>query len=185
MDSDIDYALQVVTNRLPAAGIDCLMIGGHAVNHYGVIRATQDIDFMIAAPDSQRVRQQMYDAGFTNIAEHESVMFFNRPDSPLRVDFLTVDADTMAKLMENAVKVHYAGSLHVWVPRLHDLLAMKLFALTTGGPKRKDKDFGDIVHLVLENGVDPDAELHELSRTFGSEAAYAELRERIEALRHA
>jgi len=23
------------------------MIGGHAVNHYGVIRATQDIDFIV------------------------------------------------------------------------------------------------------------------------------------------
>ncbi len=48
----IDLVLDVVMHRMPQAGIACIMIGGHAVNHYGVIRATQDIDFMIASPQA-------------------------------------------------------------------------------------------------------------------------------------
>ena len=48
----MDTVFEVVARRLPKVGLDCLMIGGHAVNHYGVIRATQDIDFMIAATDA-------------------------------------------------------------------------------------------------------------------------------------
>ncbi len=185
MDFDIDAVLEVVASQCPQAGVAFIMIGGHAVNHYGVIRATQDIDFMVAATDSETVRQIMRDAGFVNIAEHESVIFFNRPDSPLRVDFLKVDRETMNKLMEHAVEVEYAASQHVWVPQLRDLLAMKLFALTAGGEKRKFKDFGDIVHLVIENGIDVETELYNLCCEFGTAAIFAELRERIEVLRHA
>jgi hypothetical protein len=73
MRSDINTVLNVVTHRLPEAGIPCIMIGGHAVNHYGVIRATQDIDFMIAASASDAVKRIMRDAGFTNMAVHETV----------------------------------------------------------------------------------------------------------------
>ncbi len=185
MVMDVSTVLNVVTHRLPEAGIPCIMIGGHAVNHYGVIRATQDIDFMIAASAADAVRRIMRDAGFTNNSVHETVMFFNQPDSPLRVDFLKVDPGTMETLMANAVKASYAGSDAVLVPRLHDLLAMKLFALTTGGPKRKDKDFGDIVNLVIENNIDVDADLRALSQEFGTDAIFDELRARIQELCHA
>lgn len=185
MASEIDSVMDIVTHRLPQAGIACLMIGGHAVNHYGVIRATQDIDFMIAAPDAESVQEIMRNAGFTNIAVHETVMFFSQPDSPLRVDFLKVDPETMATLLANAVSVSYAGADAVRVPRLQDLLAMKIFSLTTGGVKRKDRDSSDIVNLVIENRVDVDTDLRTLSREFGSDAVFQELKARIEELRHA
>lgn len=185
MKTDIHTVLSVVTHRLPDAGIPFVMIGGHAVNHYGVVRATQDIDFMIAASAADAVRHIMRDAGFTNISVHETVMFFNHPDSPLRVDFLKVDAETMEKLLANAVKASYAGTDDVFVPQLNDLLAMKLFALATGGPKRKHKDFGDIVNLVIENAVGIENELLPLCEQFGTDLIYAELRTRIEELRYA
>ncbi len=41
---------------------------------------------------------------WSNVMRHETVMFFNQPDSPLRVDFLNVDQETMQELMANAVK---------------------------------------------------------------------------------
>ncbi|MDA0991299.1 MAG: nucleotidyl transferase AbiEii/AbiGii toxin family protein [Verrucomicrobia bacterium] len=184
MATDIDFVIDVVMRQIPEAGIPCVMIGGHAVNHYGVIRATQDIDFMIAAPAADEVKRIMLASGFTNITVHETVMFFNQPGSPLRVDFLKVDQETMQKLMANAVKACYAGTEDVWVPRLHDLLAMKLFALATGGPKRRTKDFDDIVNLVIENGVDVENELRALSQEYGTDAHYSELRTRIEELGH-
>ena len=185
MESEFDRIMDVVTRQLPADGIPCLMIGGHAVNHYGVMRATQDIDFMIAASDADAVRHIMRNAGFTNLAVHETVMFFNRPGSPLRVDFLKVEQGTLRKLLEHAVTTTYAGSGYVRVPQLKDLMAMKLFALTTGGPKRMDKDFSDIVHLAIENQVDVETDLKPLCHAFGTEAIYAALRVRIEELRHA
>ena len=185
MESEITHILNVITTLLPQAGIPCIMIGGHAVNHYGVTRATQDIDFMIPITNAQSVRQIMHDAGFTNISEHETVLFVNQPDSLIRVDFLKVDPKTMQKLIANAVKISYLGSTDILVPQLHDLLAMKLFALATGGPKRKGKDFGDIANLVIENNVDVETDLCSLSRQFATDAIFKELHQHIEELRHA
>ena len=140
---------------------------------------------MIPITNAQSVRQIMHDAGFTNISEHETVLFVNQPDSRLRVDFLKVDPQTMHKLITNAVTVSYLGSADILVPQLHDLLAMKLFALATGDPKRKGKDFGDIANLVIENNVDVETDLCSLSRQFATDDIFKELRQHIEELRHA
>lgn len=179
MEFDVDAVFNVVTRCLPEAGVDSIMIGGHAVNYYGVSRATQDIDFMIAAADEGVVRRVMQDAGFTNIAMHETVLFFNRPGSPLRVDFLKVDRETMDNLLKNAKEVEYFKGRHVRVPELTDLLAMKLFALSSGGAKREDKDFSDIVHLVVENHVSVEDKLRTLCREFATDAIYSRLCARI------
>jgi hypothetical protein len=185
MGNDIDDILDVVTRRLPAAGIACVMIGGHAVNHYGVTRATQDIDFMIASGDADAVRRIMYAAGFTNISAHETVMFFNRPGTPLRVDFLKTDQETVAHILAHAVSTPLPGGRVLVLPCLRDLLAMKVFALASGGPGRRDKDFLDIVHLVLENDVDVEHDLQALCREYGADAFFDGLRARIEELRYA
>ena len=184
MDFDADVVFEVASCRLPEAGVDCLMIGGHAVNHYGVSRATQDIDFMIASADEGAVRRVMSEAGFTNIAVHNTVVFFNRPGSPLRVDFLKVARETMDKLLSNAVAVEYFGEHNVWVPQLSDLLAMKLFALASGGSDREEKDFPDIVNLVMENRLDVEADLAPLCREFGTDKIFDRLSARIGDLAH-
>jgi hypothetical protein len=182
MDFEVDKVMDVVTCLLPAAGIDAVMIGGHAVNHYGVSRATQDIDFMVAAADVDAVRRIMHAEGFTNVAVHETVIFFNQPGTALRVVFLKVDRETMDRLLANAKEVEYFGGQGVRVPQLKDLLAMKLFALSRGGAKREDKDFSDIVHLVIENHVPTDRELLELCRQFADDATHARLCARIKEL---
>lgn len=155
MSYDIERVFDVVSTQLPAEGVNVLMIGGHAVNHYGFTRATQDIDFMIASADEDAVRNIMSTAGYTNIAVHENVTFFSRPNESLRVDFLKVDRDTMEKLMVNSIEIDYFGEKRIRLPQLQDLLRMKIFALSQGGPKREDKDFADIVNLVIENEIDP------------------------------
>ncbi|MBL7077157.1 MAG: nucleotidyltransferase [Kiritimatiellae bacterium] len=182
MDYEIDHVLEVVTQRLPEAGVDAIMIGGHAVNSYGVLRATQDIDFMIAAAQEDVVRRIMRDTGFTNMAIHETVMFFKRPESTLRIDFLKVDQDTMDKLLANSREVDYFSGHVMRIPQLKDLLAMKIFALVSGGTKREEKDFPDIVNLTMENNLDLEADLHPLCRQFGSEQIFERVSTRIREL---
>jgi len=182
MTSDADLVFEVVSQRLPEVGVDFLMIGGHAVNYYGFVRATQDIDFMVAASDEPVLRDVMSKAGFTNVALHENVVFFTRPDSSLRVDFLKVDRETMDRLLANAKTVDYFEGHIVKIPRLRDLLAMKIFALNSGGIRREDKDLPDIVHLVVEHGLDVQEVLKPLCDEFGSPDVYRMLCERIEGL---
>lgn len=183
VDSDADRVFNVVCQRLPELGVAVLLVGGHAVNYYGFVRATQDIDFMVTDVDEPLLGQVMREAGFTNVAVYENVIFFSRPGSTLRVDFLKVDAETMEKLMARAVSVEYFGGHRVKVPALRDLLAMKLFALKVGTRGRKERDLLDIAHLVLENDLDVERDLKPLCEEFATKAIYSEICERIEALR--
>jgi hypothetical protein len=64
---------ETVARELPAAGVDFLLVGGLAVNHYGYTRSTLDVDFMIAAGDLGKVRDVMVAAGFTNCSLQDVV----------------------------------------------------------------------------------------------------------------
>ena len=78
---------------------------------------------MIAAEHLDAVRRIMTHAGFTNIEIQDNVAFFSAPGSPLRVDFLRVDRDTMRKLLAHAVLANVQG-VEVKVPALRDLIGM-------------------------------------------------------------
>lgn len=181
-DSEIDDVFRIVSQQLAAANIHCLMIGGHAVNHYGYSRATQDVDFMIATSDHEPTRRIMTAAGFTNQSMTETVDFFNRPGSPLRVDFLKVDRATLDELLSAAVSVLYLDRHEVKVPCLRDLIAMKVFALASGSPGRRDRDSADIVHLAVENRIDLERDLLPLCERFGTAGLYEQLSARIKEM---
>ena len=91
----IESILDIASRHLPAAGVDCLLIGAFAVNHYGYTRTTLDIDFMIVSEQMETVRGILREAGFTNMDMRENVAFFSAPDAGPRVDFLRVDGATM------------------------------------------------------------------------------------------
>jgi hypothetical protein len=180
----IERIFDVVSNQLPKAGVEFLMIGGHAVNYYGYSRATIDVDFMIEACDAVTVRSVMKTAGFINISESENVVFFNHPEIPYRVDFLQVDGDTMQTLIEGAEKIEYAGqSLNV--PSLGNLISMKLFALKQGSVKREGKDYPDIANLVVEHQLDLEEDLRPLCDKFADEQIFDRLAEHIRELNDA
>lgn len=180
----IETIFEIVCRALSSVGVDFLMIGGHAVNYYGYTRATMDVDFMIACGDVSGVRATMKEAGFTNVSQAENVVFFGRPDSPIRIDFLPVDGQTMKKLLSNSVPTDYLG-VALRVPSLEDLVAMKIFALHNGSVKRLLRDSEDIVRLVLEHGWSLERQLKPLCLRYADEALYAKLVERIEGEKHA
>jgi hypothetical protein len=180
--NSVAFIFDVVGNQLPKAGVDFLMIGGHAVNHYGFSRATIDVDFMIAASDMDAVRSVMKEAGFSNISQSDNVVFFNKPDIPVRVDFLQVDAETMQALLSDAQSIEYGGQ-SLKVPNLINLIAMKLFALKSGSPKRWEKDFPDVAHLAVENRLDAETELKPLCERFANQEIYSKLAHRIRELK--
>lgn len=48
-----------ITTALEAAGLECLVMGGHAVRYYGVGRNTNDFDLYVAAPSMDEVRRRL------------------------------------------------------------------------------------------------------------------------------
>ncbi len=181
---NMEIIFDVVGRVLPAVGVEFLLIGGHAVNHYGYSRATIDVDFMIASSHADAVRTAMRSAGFTNISQTDNVVFFNHPAIPHRVDFLQVDAETLRSLVGRASRIEYGGQ-SLLVPSLPDLIAMKLFALKQGSAQREAKDFPDIVNLVLEHGLDIEAELEPLCEKYADQEIYSRLARKIREERNA
>jgi len=179
--SEPSAILGLVANKLPAAGVPCLLVGGLAVNHHGYTRNTLDIDWMIVGAHRDVVRDVMKKAGFTNVAIHENVMFCQRPGSAWRIDFLFVDDDTMAQLLSRSERTVVQGKT-VSVPSLKDLIAMKLFSLAQNPARRMGKDLPDIVHLTVLNGLDLEKDIHPLAVRYASEAIFDMVSEQVKAL---
>ena len=175
-------ALAVAARQLPAARIDCILIGGFAVNYYGYTRNTLDMDFMIVAQQFDVVSQIMKRSGFTNITSNKNVTFFNTPGSPLRVDFISVDGHTMRKLLVNAVIANVHG-FRIKVPALLDLIAMKIFSLSQDVDRRLGKDLPDIAYLSVINNLDLESDIRPLCNRFGTHKIYDLIRRQVEALR--
>jgi hypothetical protein len=180
--SDLDAVFAIVAETLPAVGIDCLLIGGFAVNFYGYSRSTLDIDLMILADRRDEVREIMKREGFTNVAVQANVTFFNRPGSSLRIDFLNTDQATLSKMLAQATWGEFHGK-NVRVPALPDLLAMKFFALSQAREKRADKDVPDIAWLTVINGLDLESDLRPLALRFADDDVFRRVCAKIEEIK--
>jgi len=172
---------KLVAEKLPAAGVDCLLIGGFAVNRYGYTRNTLDIDFMIIGTFSGTVRRMMLAAGFMNIDERDNVLFCSRPEGGPRVDFLTVNQETMQRLLINACEITMQRA-KLRIPCLNDLIAMKIFSLTQDTARRLAKDLPDIAYLSVINDLDLEVDLKPLCDRFGSPEVYKLIGDQIKGL---
>jgi len=180
--TNLDKILAIASRQLPAAGIDCLLIGGFAVNHYGYTRNTLDVDFMIVAERMDDIREILRAAGFTNVDVRDNVAFFSAPDGGPRVDFLCVDGPTMRKLLVHAKTVPVHGH-DLRLPSLKDLIAMKVFAFAQNTACRMGKDLPDIAYLAVLNDLDFEADIRPLCARFGTPEICELIRTQIEALR--
>jgi len=177
----LETILEMAANQLPAAGVECLLIGGFAVNYYGYTRNTLDVDFLIVSEQMELVKRSMMRAGFTNVSIGENVAFFSVPGLPLRVDFLRTDSGTMRTLLANAGRATLHGHA-VKIPSLKDLIAMKIFALSENPAQRLGKDLPDIAFLSVLHHLDLETDLRPLCDRFGTTECYELIRNQIEAL---
>lgn len=180
--NELTRILALAARDIPEAGVDCLLVGGFAVNYHGYTRNTLDVDFMIAADRLATVRPIMIGAGFINITASENVVFMTAPDSPLRVDFLLVDSETLREMLAHAVSIKVQGH-RLKLPSLKDLIAMKLFAASHSGPPRAAKDIPDIAYLTVLNNLNLEKDIRPLCGRFASDAIFKEVKRMVEALR--
>lgn len=178
---DLDNILRVASKDLPAAGVDCLLIGGFAVNHYGYTRNTLDVDFIMVGDRLDDVKRAMKDAGFTNISIQKNVAFFSAPGSTMRCDFLQTDRGTMDKLLAGACAATVQG-YGLRVPALKDLIAMKIFALSQAVEQRMGKDLPDIAYLIVLNDLELERDIRPLCDRFGNDEVFERIRVQVNAL---
>ncbi len=155
-----------------------IVIGGSAVQAYGMDRMTFDSDCAILASDEPRLRTALERVGYVADPPQASFSRYHHL-ARLRpvVDAMRTNVSTFTKLWAESRLVTITGSL-VRVPAPLHLVAMKLHALKQQ-PDRAYKDWPDICHL-LEGHREAwtRAELQALADRYASEQFASELRAR-------
>ncbi len=149
---------QAVLNRLAdesrAERQGLVLVGGWALNAYGVSRQTLDIDFVCTDDSLARWKSVLSACSYRPIYQSDLFVKFRSDQEGLfDIDFLFVEPSTLAVLSLAGMDLS-VGTAVFRVPRLLDLIAMKLHALKHNAARRGGKDLADIVALVKANDLD-------------------------------
>ena len=169
--------LVTIAARADNLQLPFLLAGGHAVIVHGYARSTFDLDLMVRQEDRARWLELIQGLGYSLLREGPTFLQFNAPArSSFPLDLMLVNATTFSRMQADAVATPaLAGGVRV-VSLMH-LLALKCHAVKHGHPGRIVKDADDVIHLLQNNGMDPDAEaVREVFRNHGSEEFYEKIR---------
>jgi hypothetical protein len=157
-----------------------LIIGGNAVIAYGYPRMTRDLDLMVRDSHRRAWDELIVPLGY-RAHEVQRVFHMYNPisrDLPA-IDLMLVDDGTFDKLTSEATEIEMAGAM-VRIPSLRNLIALKLHALRSGAPHRRELDMGDVLTLAQVNGVDlASAEYIEILTRYANPDIAAELQRRM------
>ena len=167
--------LEILADGLSKRNIQALLIGGHALQPYGVVRQTLDVDCLVADRDAGVVGQILVTAGYQERARTANFARYSHTSLYLMdVDVLLVDQATL-QLMLKASRKYCMGAFEWRVPCLIHLVALKLHAVKHA-PRREARDFGDIVELLRANRAEWQIEeLKSLCQKYGPKDIYAKL----------
>jgi len=173
----VKTVLEILSEGLADHKAECLLIGGHALPVYGVVRQTVDVDCLIVDADSPVVHDILSKAGYVEKERTDNFVRFSHPSVYLMdVDILLVDESTFSKMMKESVayRLHAA---EIRVPCLVHLIALKLHAIRNN-PERELRDLGDIVELLRSNPDKvPSTELKSVCARYGPAEIYSKLEE--------
>lgn len=161
---------------LGKADFPLLLIGANALQAFGYTRSTLDVDCLIAAGSTERLKEVLGANGFpwagSMFSFHEFWHHGNKDEPPIHAMF--VDAATFEKMWSCSILSEVSGG-PLRVPCLAHLLALKLFAAKQS-PARRNKDLRDVVVLLEKNqGVVSREELLRVCQRYASQDAIDEL----------
>lgn len=152
---DHSRVLRQLESIFAAARARWALVGGFALQAYGVSRATFDIDVasearmqgvIVTALERLGYQTLHFSAGFTNHLHDDGAQG--------RVDIVYVDAATADGLFGAARPHEIFPGIEVPVPSVEHLIAMKVHAMKND-PDRVLQDCADIRALLRSTGTDP------------------------------
>ena len=148
-------------------GLRFLVIGGHAMQVYGVARQTLDMDCLAADADMPFLRRLFVRAGYSEVAGTNNFARFHHKSLYLMdVDVLLVDAATFKKLYQKSGK-YMQSKNELRIPALPHLIALKLHAIKNA-PNHEGRDLADVLELLRRNpSAISERELADLCNRFG------------------
>jgi len=129
-------------------GMPFLVIGGHAINSYGISRQTGDLDLLVRKSDKAAWEELMSKLEYLPGQNDERFARY-RPQSLAAwpIDFMFVDDQTFARMLSQAVEAQF-GPARARIPSARHLATLKIHALKHYHEHRFARDFSDLVSLL-------------------------------------
>lgn len=139
------------------------LIGGLALAAHRVVRATQDVDFLVEAEDAERIHAMLIDLGYACVYRSDDAANYRRGDEGL--DLLYARRPNARRLLAEAeVRDTPMGRLHVI--SAEGLIGFKLQGYVNN--PRRTRDLDDIRSLLQANRHDLDlTEVRQYFELFG------------------
>lgn len=154
-----------------------LLIGGHAVNAYGISRQTGDIDLLVPREDKDQWEKLLNKLKYKSDQNDDRFARF-APDTALAwpIDLMFVDKETFTKMFVDSVPFEI-GEAMIKVVSARHLATLKIHALKQYQEHRYLKDFNDLVALIKSNktGI-TDEELKLLCEKYADVSLYEKLK---------
>ncbi|MDD5774059.1 MAG: nucleotidyltransferase [bacterium] len=166
---------QLISDIFKNEEIQCVLIGGFAVNYYKVTRQTADVDFLITKKDFEKISVSLKKAGYKKDFAQDVFARCTSDNFLMDIDFMFVDKETLDKIMKDGEKISIAGQKFI-VPSLNNLIALKLHSIKHNKKIREFRDLPDIINLIRVNNLDFNSpEFKELCLKYGTEEIYQKL----------
>jgi hypothetical protein len=171
--------LRTITLYTQSNEMPFLVIGGHAINSYGLDRHTGDLDLVMPRSDKAAWLKLMELLRYS-IGQNTDTFARFRPDTVAAwpIDLMFVDEDTFKK-MKAASKLVEFGAIQAPVAGLTHLVALKLHALKEFQEHRDAKDFSDLLFLVRKSKM-RDSELRLLCERYASTKLFQRVKGALE-----
>ena len=131
--------------------IPYILIGGLALDIHGIIRTTQDVDFIVPLEDIQKIEDFLLAHGYKKLFRNDDVANYASDNFELgRVDFIMAHRKYTQNMLKNAISFDTKLSPHkLKVARLEDLIGLKLQAYFNRKDRKVD-DIKDIENIIRQ-----------------------------------
>jgi predicted nucleotidyltransferase len=145
-ESRLFAQLRELATALGKAEIPFALIGGFAVNAYGFMRATHDLDVMVGEEQGDALQGVLMKLGYQTLDRRSDIASYVR--APLRLDVLYARRDISRGLLARSTRITH-GDTQVHVIPLEGLIGLKVQAFHDD--PRRIRDLDDIIQLLKIN----------------------------------
>lgn len=140
--------LKTISSRAEAKSLRFLLIGGHAVNVYGLSRQTGDIDLLVSKTDRSGWNELVQSLGYTSFQMTEQFARFKPGEiAAWPIDLMFVDDMTFEKMYGDSQEIS-DPLVSFRVVSVRHLIRLKIHALKSDLPHRFPKDYNDLIGLL-------------------------------------
>lgn len=169
----------LISDIFNKSSANCVLIGGFAINYYGVTGQTIDVDFLCTLDDYKKIQNFLGKEGYETYRKEENfIQLEDKKSGLMDIDFMFVDQSTLNEIKESGKEIEIAGQKFT-IPSLFNLIALKLHSIKNN-PKREITDLPDIIRLIVKNSIDINShDFKDLCLKYGTEDICERIRKTI------